>query len=173
MPGLFVVGEAACTGVHGANRLASNSLTEGIVAGTRVGRDLAWELPAHVAEDALEQPVAAGLLAPELRGRVRAAMSRNVGVLRSPEGLAVAADTIADLAATISTATAPSRRAFEATNLITVATAMVTAARARSESRGCHRRSDYTEPRTVWLTHLNERLDAHGSITVSGRPEGA
>jgi L-aspartate oxidase len=45
LQGLYVVGEAACTGVHGANRLASNSLTEGVVAGTRVGRALSWSLP--------------------------------------------------------------------------------------------------------------------------------
>src|SRR5215204_3356706 len=62
MPGLFAVGEAACTGVHGANRLASNSLTEGVVAGTRLGRDLAWELPARVDATPGDEP--AGVLDP-------------------------------------------------------------------------------------------------------------
>ena len=53
LPGFFAVGEVTCTGVHGANRLASNSLTESVVSGTRVGRDLAWELPERVEPDLL------------------------------------------------------------------------------------------------------------------------
>src|SRR4029450_4009405 len=69
MPALYAVGEVACTGVHGANRLASNSLTEGVVAGTRLGRDLAWELPAGVDAVADDRPGA--LLDGTHRGEAR------------------------------------------------------------------------------------------------------
>ena len=107
MRGLYAVGEAACTGVHGANRLASNSLTEGIVAGTRVGRDLAWELPEVVEADA--DDAAGGLVDPELRVAVRSTMSRQVGVLRRPDDLRAAAGALAELAATSAADVVPSR----------------------------------------------------------------
>lgn len=180
LPGLYAVGEVACTGLHGANRLASNSLTEGVVAGTRVGRSLAWELPEAVDVEPnepaslgglLDPPV--GLLDPSSRFALRAGMSRRVGVLRRSEGLAAVADTLAQLAGTIAADVAPSRRAFEATNLLTVATAVVLAAQARTESRGCHRRTDHPEPREVWRTHLDIRLDPDGTPRVLGIPEGA
>ncbi|MCU1398611.1 MAG: nadB [Acidimicrobiales bacterium] len=169
---LYAVGEVACTGVHGANRLASNSVTEGIVAGTRVGRQLAWELPELVDPEHLDADGASGLLPPELRTQTRSTMSRNVGVMRRPEGLAAAADALTLLAAAVTTEVAPHRRAFEATNLLTVSAAMVAAATARTESRGCHRRSDFTEPRAIWLTHLTVRTDSAGEPRVIGRPEG-
>ncbi len=192
MPGLFAVGEVACTGVHGANRLASNSLTEGVVAGTRVGRDLAWELPELVEPDNVdnddnddnvdnddnengengENGVRRGLLPEGMRTQVRSTMSRHVGVMRRPEGLHAAQDALADYAECVSVDVVASRRAFEATNLLTIATAVVEAASARTESRGCHRRSDFTEPRDVWLVHLTERLGASGAACVAGIPEG-
>ena len=173
LAGLYAVGEVACTGVHGANRLASNSLTEGVVAGTRVGRDLAWELPELVEPENIDADGAAGLLPPELRVQVRSTMSRHVGVTRRPEGLAAAAEALERVAEQVSREVPPSRRAYEATNLLTVSAAMVEAARTRTESRGCHRRSDYTEPRPVWLTHLTERLDGDGVPRVIGRPPEA
>ena len=171
MPGLYAVGEAACTGVHGANRLASNSLTEGIVAGTRVGRDLAWELPEAVEADA--DDAAGGLIDPELRVAVRSTMSRQVGVLRRPDDLRAAAGVLAELAATSAADVVPSRRAFEATNLLTVAAVVVAAATARTESRGCHRRTDFAEPRDLWLTHLDVGLDELGAPAVTGIPAAA
>ena len=173
LAGLYAVGEVACTGVHGANRLASNSLTEGVVAGTRVGRDLAWELPELVDPESIDVDGAVGLLPAELRAQVRATMSRHVGVMRRPEGLAAATDALADIAEHVSRDVVPSRRAYEATNLLTVSAAVVEAARTRTESRGCHRRSDYTEPRPIWLAHLTERLDGDGVPRVIGRPEEA
>ena len=84
LQGLFVVGEAACTGVHGANRLASNSLTEGVVAGTRVGRALSWSLPEIVEPRDVEADGA--LIDSYHRAALRNAMSKYVGVLRTPDG---------------------------------------------------------------------------------------
>ena len=178
--GLYAAGEVTATGVHGANRLASNSLTESIVAGTRVGRDLAWELPDAVQPDpdaqyAAHDPLEEALLHPSRVLQVRSAMSRFVGVLRSAESLASAAGAIGSIADTLATSrelVEPSRRSWEGTNLLTIAAAIVAAAQARTESRGCHRRTDFPEERDVWRTHLDVALDAAGTITVSGAPSG-
>ncbi len=169
LPGLFAVGEVSSTGVHGANRLASNSLTESIVAGTRVGRDLAWELPDRIRPDPdLDGPTAPSLLDPARLREVRATMSRHVGVLRSASSLASAAGALGAIAGALTPGVAPSRRAWEGTNLLTVASAMVAAALTRTESRGCHRRTDFPEPRDEWLVHLEVGLDAVGGIDVAG-----
>jgi L-aspartate oxidase len=168
LAGFYAVGEVASTGVHGANRLASNSLTEGMVAGTRVGRDLAWELPDAVVADPADRP-ATGLLSAADRVELRTTMSRHVVVMRRPEGLAAAAEALGALAGRVSAEVPPSLRSYEATNMLTVATALVAAATARTESRGCHRRSDYSEAREIWRTHLTIRLD-DGGVRVDGVP---
>ncbi len=170
LSGFYAVGEVASTGVHGANRLASNSLTEGVVAGTRVGRDLAWELPERVAPDVPREPPSSGLLSDDDRIGLRTTMSRHVVVMRRPEGLAAASATLMDLTERVSADIAPSLRTYEATNLLTVASALVASATARTESRGCHRRSDFTEPRDVWLTHLLVGID-DGGVHVDGIPD--
>lgn len=175
--GLYAAGEVTSTGVHGANRLASNSLTESIVAGTRVGRDLAWELPDAVRADPdLDDPMAPPLLHPARLREVRSVMSRHVGVLRSAESLAAASGALGAIARGIGSGpepAEPSRRSWEGTNLLTMGIAIVAAAQARTESRGCHRRTDFPEPRDVWLTHLDVVLDATGAIDVSGIPPTA
>lgn len=150
--GLYVVGEAACTGVHGANRLASNSLTESVVAGTRVGRALSWSLPLKVVAVDDERPAA--LLSADLRAELRSTMSKYVGVLRSADGLSMAADRLARLEEKTDSTIEPSRRSFEATNMLTLARAVVAAASARTESRGCHRRADVPESLDSWRRHL-------------------
>ena len=165
MAGLYAVGEVSCTGVHGANRLASNSLTESVVAGTRLGRDLAWELPAAVQADTDAHGPAA--VVPAARRRdVRAAMSRHVGVLRDASPLAAAAGALADVARGAAEA-AGERVSWEATNLLTVATAVVEAAQLRTESRGCHRRTDHPEPRDAWAVHLDVCMDEGSPSGVS------
>jgi len=174
--GMFAVGEVSSTGVHGANRLASNSLTESIVAGTRVGRDLAWELPDMVNVepdfgDSTEFP----LLDPARLREVRAVMSRHVGVLRDEMSLSSAAGALGAMSREMSDSkspsderqpVAPSRRSWESTNLLTLAIAMVASARARTESRGCHRRTDYPDALEEWVRHLDVSLDAIGEICV-------
>ncbi len=189
--GLYAVGEVASTGVHGANRLASNSLTESIVAGTRVGRDLAWELPDRVAIDVDgTRPLDHALLDPSRVREVRAVMSRHVGVVRDALSLASAGGALGaigrDMRGASSTRTAgeaneldgeapaaaavePSRPSWEGTNILTVATAVVAAAAARSESRGCHRRSDFPDPLEEWRRHLDVTLDAAGTVVADDR----
>jgi L-aspartate oxidase len=172
LAGLFAVGEVSCTGVHGANRLASNSLTESVVAGTFLGRDLAWELPDAVVTD---EPSAAlvGLVTPDSRFAIRNAMSRHVGVVRNAASLAAAAAAVdATFSNAVGSTVTPNQAAFEATNLATVARAMIGAAAARHESRGCHRRSDHPEPREEWRIHLAARLGDDRPVTVSGGPAG-
>jgi L-aspartate oxidase len=171
MAGLFAIGEVACTGVHGANRLASNSVTEGVVAGTRVGAALRAELPEEVdvAADA-GRSFDAPLRNPAQRVELRSVMSSQVGVLRTPSGMAGAVRQLEALASTASVGVTGSRAAWEATNMLTVAAAVTTSALARTESRGCHRREDYPDPRDEWLTHLDVRMTIDGGLGVTGIP---
>ncbi len=176
LPGLFAVGEVTSTGVHGANRLASNSLTESIVAGTRLGRDLAWELPARARIDAPpidgrgDDPGGDAVLFDPVRLReVRAAMSRHAGVMRDASGLAMALGALGTLRRSMTTDVAASRDAWEATNQLTVASGVVTAALARTESRGCHRRADHPDTEPSWVRHTEVVLDAVGAVDV--RPQ--
>ena len=168
--GLYAVGEVAYTGVHGANRLASNSLTESLVVGTRVGRNLAWKLPARV-EVIDERWDASGTLDDSLRANVRTMMSKNVGVLRRPEALATTLEALSVVADKISAQTAPTRRNFEATNILTVASAVTASALMRTESRGCHRRTDVSTSDPAWKRHLEVSLDDEG-LCLRGGVEG-
>ncbi|MDW3216665.1 MAG: L-aspartate oxidase [Ilumatobacteraceae bacterium] len=171
MPGLFAIGEVTCTGVHGANRLASNSVTEGIVAGTRVGASLKASVPepvelAHDAGRSYDAP----LRNPAQRVELRSIMSSHVGVLCTPWGLEGALRQLQVLASTASVGVTGSRAAWEATNMLTVAAAVTSAAMTRTESRGCHRRDDHPEPRAEWLTHLDVRMTIDGDLAVTGIP---
>ena len=181
---LYACGEAACTGVHGANRLASNSLLEGLVFGRRIAADLGRELAS--APGPVPGPVAAvrtktiatvptvststtaamtGLLDDDVRDALQPLMSTDAGVLRSATGLERAGAGLAEL--TRRTATEPAIGAWEATNLVTVAAVLVAAAARRQETRGSHWREDFPDRDDErWLGHLDTTLDSAGRLVT-------
>jgi L-aspartate oxidase len=170
VPGLYACGEVACTGVHGANRLASNSLLEGLVFAGRIGAALARELP--VPATAVRLPAGpAGLLDPAAREKITATMSEAVGALRSGAGLERATGRLAALAG-CAPHRVPGVAGWEATDLLTVAAALTAAAAERRETRGCHWREDHPGAEPAWRVHLDVRLDAAGAIDLSPRPVG-
>lgn len=170
LPGLWVAGEAGCNGVHGANRLASNSLLDGMVFGPRVveaverGKDgpeptgamraildgegeaiparaLALPPPSPTGTDADADADAAD--DPDPRSALQRAMTENAGVLRSAESLDRALVVAHHAAGTADLDTVAGQ---ELLNLATVGAALCTAASARTETRGAHSREDFTEP---------------------------
>ncbi len=163
--GLYACGEVACSGVHGANRLASNSLLEGLVFSRRIAAALGEELP-PLQEPAAERRTA-GLVAADAAGRVQRVMTAHAGVLRSEKGLAAAADRLATIAGTAreDDGTGPGTACWEATNLLTVASALVGAARLRQETRGSHWREDFPDTDDVhWSGHVDVRMRPGGTI---------
>ncbi|MFC4057280.1 L-aspartate oxidase [Planomonospora corallina] len=162
VPGLYACGEVACTGVHGANRLASNSLLEGLVFAERIAADV------HALRPAPGEPVPdrrpAGLVDPRARSRIQAHMSRGASVLRSGGSLDGVSRALLNARWT-PVAVEPCTESWEATNLLTVASALVTAARAREETRGAHWREDFPERDDArWLSHLDLTLTEEGLI---------
>ena len=153
--GLYAAGEAACTGVHGANRLASNSLLEGLVFGARAGhamrehaghakRKLAEETKRELAEQTMsssDERIAEAAPTEAAISAIRDLMWRKAGIVRNRTGMTEA---IAELQRILSSMPPPNtRRAFEARNMAEVALLIARSALARLESRGAHYRTDY------------------------------
>ena len=165
---LYVCGEAACTGVHGANRLASNSLLEGLVFGRRIAADIQAALAADVgglpAVDSADIP--AGLMHEDVRSALQPLMSSSAGVLRNAAGLARAQQGLAELAT--HTGAVPGIGSWEATNLVTVAGALVAAAQLREETRGSHWREDFPDRDDEHFAgHFDTALDGEGILSTT------
>ncbi|WP_426594272.1 L-aspartate oxidase [Cellulomonas sp. McL0617] len=175
VPGLYAVGETACTGVHGANRLASNSLLEGLVFATRAARHIAREPLAHV--EPVERSGAEALVAAASRARVQRIASDGPGVVRSGEGLTRASTALAAVPTDAHLRSDEGRRLaapqvaeWETTNVHQVATVLTATALEREESRGGHARSDFPTQVAAWRLRLEAALDADGTLTTRRTP---
>ncbi|WP_327638217.1 L-aspartate oxidase [Kribbella sp. NBC_00482] len=156
VPGLYACGEVACTGVHGANRLASNSLLEGLVFARRIAAHLANGLPEQREPDVDRRTP--GLVDADVVPELQRAMTVGAGVIRSATGLSEAGAAIAKLIE--QPYDEPGTPGWEATNLVTVASALIAAATAREESRGAHWREDHPDRDDLhWFGSLDVTLD--------------
>lgn len=168
VPGLYACGECAGTGVHGANRLASNSLLEGLVLAERIGRDLAEHIPARGAALGLQQPANAPVVSDERRGDLQQLMTLDVGPVRDGAVMAATSQGLTDIATSRGE---PCTADWEMTNLWTVAAFIAHAAWLRCESRGAHLRVDF--PRIDderWRTRLTGCVGNDGGITFRHEP---
>ncbi|MBX3420707.1 MAG: L-aspartate oxidase [Pirellulaceae bacterium] len=163
LPGLWAAGEVTSSGLHGANRLASNSLLEGLVFGARAG-----EAASQLALSQVDQPLMPKLLADQpqrspttpqldttdIRNSVQSLMWRWVGVQRTEKRLCEALDELRGYSRYVLPHQFDNTAGWELQNLLTVALLMTEAALARQESRGVHFRTDYPEMDTRWRRHL-------------------
>ena len=147
VPGLWAVGECASSGLHGANRMGSNSLLEGLVMGHRCGRVIepttvegSWQLP----DDGDHAPVVR-LNLTDLTYSMKSLMWRQVGVERTAEGLDSAATQLAFWSRVTDELSPPIPQAWELRNMLLIARAIALSARARDESRGAHYRTDFPD----------------------------
>ena len=161
VPGLYAAGEVARTGLHGANRLGSNSLLEGLVVGSRAAEAVAADLamsprPGPPLPPCEMRPVAD-------RDALQRAMSAHAGIGRDAAGLAAAS---AVVEATTRRPVQTARDAEDA-GLTLVAAALLAAATARTETRGCHVRTDHPRTAARWRHSLTVMLDDTGTPVVA------
>jgi L-aspartate oxidase len=169
LPGLYAAGEVACTGVHGANRLASNSLLEGLVFGARAGAAMRGDSGTQkhktmaagnssVEAESSTAPSQSSTDPDALIRDIQQLMWNKVGIVRSRQGLKEAIEHLQSLSPCLPQAT--SRRSCEACNVHAAALLIARSAQARLESRGAHYRTDYP-------SHDDVRFKKHSVISAS------
>lgn len=177
IPGLYACGEVANTGVHGANRLASNSLLEGLVFGARAVtaarryikrmrderlgmRDKEWQAVNHPSS-LIPHPFDV----PAVRSALQDLMWQHAGILRDGEGLRAAREQIREWMTRLEQPLPPSPAALELADMLTVASLITHAALLRTESRGAHMRKDYPQRDDArWMKHIALRWNPTESV---------
>ena len=165
VPGLYAAGEVTCTGVHGANRLASNSLLEGLVFGARAGEAAAKDsirLRGESGESRVDEQKLSALNSPlstAVKKRIKRVMWERVGILRDRDSLRRALKEFDQIAA--------GNLSTSSRNFVTLATLVATAALWREESRGGHFRTDFPEQHDDWRVHSVQRQN----VAISSTPQ--
>ena len=167
IPGLYACGEVACTGVHGANRLASNSLLEGLVFADRIAEALL--VATHPVREVVHSPSTPRVLPHAQRRPIQQAMDEHAGVLRSAESLRAAQQRLAWLGEADE---APGyAEHWETTNIHSLATVLVNQALLRQETRGSHWREDFPERNDErWQRRIVTRMAPDGSLSTRTIP---
>jgi L-aspartate oxidase len=167
LPRLWAAGEVTSSGLHGANRLASNSLLEGLVYGAHAGTDAAAAaleegdtFQAIPIENAPQQPPGEPLNLADVRNSLQSLVWRAAGVRRDADGLAHAAETIDAWCQYALTRQLPDPSGWELQNMLTVSRLIIQSAREREESRGVHQRTDFPDERDdVWKRRIALRRE--------------
>lgn len=173
LPGLWAVGECASSGLHGANRMGSNSLLEGLVLGMRAGALAAGEtngfdilsMTSRRTSDLPKPPAGVRVNLDDLIYSLKSLMWRQMGVERDKAGLEDALAKLSFWARAVGDLGSSEPRSWELVNMLTVARLATLAALAREESRGVHYRTDFPQSSPEWRVHtvltpmlLGERL---------------
>ena len=170
LPRLYACGEAACTGLHGANRLGSNSLLEGLVYGHRAGADIAQRLSGETAPlqpTRLKFTVVRSertlLDVDDVRNSLRAVMRRNVGIVRDQPHLAETEEIIEFWQSYVLDKEFTDPKGWDLQDMLTLARLVTRSARERTESRGTHFRADFPDRDDAhWLRHIIRSIRTDG-----------
>jgi len=163
--GLFACGEVACTGIHGANRLASNSLLEGLVFGRKIARKISSEgknsnrADVNINLNYISNKENDSILK-QMKQDIQETMTKYVGIIRNEQGLKKAASIINEIRERYNSLTGFSLTKLEVLSMLTVSVLVIESALERKESRGAHYRSDFSKTEDVnWKRNIVKVLD--------------